>query len=541
MALSKSKVGFIVALTVISLAGLIVVQVMLLNNAKQLKEKTFDNNVSLALGAVTDAIETKLAMSVIIEVAGSGDDLDSISITATTGDSVFLDSLQSKMLIIRRDTVLPSGYDSDSTISINLDMSAGVDSFKHLNEVYLKHGILNDSQRVEVFRDLGNACQNVIGIATSAESNRAAFIQEILNKMWVSEMIPVEDRLDSAVVDSSLAASLHAANIETDFVFGVKPDSTDSLIMSPSGFVNDLLASKYRVRLFPFDVLSPPTELLLYFPDQQVYLWQQIIPMLIIVGIFILIITTCFIYTIKVILLQRRNEVLMKDFVNNMTHEFKTPISTIALASEAILRSDVLPDGDKVSKYSRMIQEENLRMRRQAEVILQMAALEEGDLKLNRENVNLHDLINTAADNTSLQVKKREGKVICNLKANRSVISADRVHMTGIINNLLDNACKYTREAPEILIDTINDSDGIYVRIADNGIGIKGDDLKLIFKKYYRVSSGNIHDTKGFGLGLSYVKLMTEAHGGNVSIRSKPGEGTRVELYFPVIKGIDNG
>jgi len=217
-----------------------------------------------------------------------------------------------------------------------------------------------------------------------------------------------------------------------------------------------------------------------------------------------------------------------------MTHEFKTPISTISLAAEAILRRDVISDNEKVTQYSKMILDENKRMRRQAEKILQMAALEESDLSLKAIDVNLHDVINEAVDGISLAVKKRGGTISCTLNAEKDIVRGDRVHLSGIVHNLLDNANKYSPEKPEISIFTSNADGGIYIRVVDNGVGINEEDLKMVFSKYYRVSSGNIHDVKGFGLGLSYVKLMVEAHGGSITMKSKYGEGTRVEVFLPL-------
>ena len=197
------------------------------------------------------------------------------------------------------------------------------------------------------------------------------------------------------------------------------------------------------------------------------------------------------------------------------------------------MREDVLSDGPKVSRYSRMILDENKRMRRQTEKILQMAALEEGDFELKKETFDLHEIIREAAESIALQAEKQGGHVRCSLKADECTIRADKVHISGVIYNLLDNACKYSPDKPEIDISTLNADGGVYIRISDNGTGISSEDLKRVFEKYYRVASGNIHDVKGFGLGLSYVRMMVEAHSGTIKINSRPGEGTRVEIFLP--------
>jgi two-component system phosphate regulon sensor histidine kinase PhoR len=216
-----------------------------------------------------------------------------------------------------------------------------------------------------------------------------------------------------------------------------------------------------------------------------------------------------------------------------MTHEFKTPISTVSLASEAISRPDVIADKEKVSRYNNMIQSENRRMRGQVEKILQMAVLEEGDYELKLEDVDVHRVIEKAVASIALQVENRQGHVDCSLAAENPIIKADAVHLENIINNILDNANKYSFQNPQIRVSTQNQDHGIMVSIEDNGMGISEKDKKQVFEKYYRVASGNLHDVKGFGLGLSYVRLMVEAHGGKISLESKEGRGTAVKIYFP--------
>jgi len=224
----------------------------------------------------------------------------------------------------------------------------------------------------------------------------------------------------------------------------------------------------------------------------------------------------------------------MTEFINNMTHEFKTPISTVALASEAIMRDDVIRQKDKVDKYNRMIRDENQRMRRQVDRILQMAVLEEGDYELNLENIDIHEIITRASQNTALHVEHNGGEISHSLEARNSHVKADRVHLENIIHNLLDNAGKYSGDTPKIQISSFNTLGGIAISIKDHGIGMSEKDCRLAFEKYYRVYTGNVHNVKGFGLGLSYVKLMVTAMNGRVRLRSKLAEGTEVELFFPV-------
>jgi len=223
------------------------------------------------------------------------------------------------------------------------------------------------------------------------------------------------------------------------------------------------------------------------------------------------------------------------DFVNNMTHEFKTPIATISLASEMLLKPGINEMPEKTKKYASIIYDENSRLKNQVEQVLQIAVLDKGNFKLRKKEINLNELIEFATENFEMQIKQRNGKITTNLAASMSTFFADPDHITNIINNLMDNANKYTPETPEITISTRNSEKGIIMTVKDNGIGISSENQKHIFKKFFRVHTGNIHDVKGFGLGLYYVKTIVEAHGGSVTLQSELKKGTQFEIYFPYV------
>jgi two-component system phosphate regulon sensor histidine kinase PhoR len=215
-------------------------------------------------------------------------------------------------------------------------------------------------------------------------------------------------------------------------------------------------------------------------------------------------------------------------------------VSLVALASEAISRPDVVAEPEKIARFNRMIADENLRMRHQVDKILQMAVLEEGDYELALEEVDLHDVIRRAVESFALAVESRRGRIVYDLKADRPVVIADRIHVANIIHNLLDNANKYSPDPPDIHVSTRAANRDVIVVIQDHGIGIGEADREQVFDKYYRVPSGDVHEVKGFGLGLSYVKLMMAAHGGHIDLHSRLGEGVTIELFFPTA-GPENG
>lgn len=224
---------------------------------------------------------------------------------------------------------------------------------------------------------------------------------------------------------------------------------------------------------------------------------------------------------------------MKNDFINNMTHEFKTPIATISLASDSINNPSIISNPDKVQRFTKIIRQENSRMLGQVEKVLQIAQLEKKDLQLNFTEINIHSLLQDIAENVNLQIKSKGGQLKLNLEAADAVIEGDMTHISNILYNLMDNANKYTPESPHISVHTRNVSNGIEISIEDNGIGISRENQKYIFEKFYRVSTGNLHDVKGFGLGLSYVKVMVDAHQGTIQVKSALGKGSTFILYFP--------
>jgi two-component system phosphate regulon sensor histidine kinase PhoR len=224
---------------------------------------------------------------------------------------------------------------------------------------------------------------------------------------------------------------------------------------------------------------------------------------------------------------------LKTDFINNMTHEFKTPVSTISLACEALNDKDIQKSDELYQTYINIINEENRRLGLMAERILQSAALEKGDLVLHREKTDLHDILAEVIRNIGIQIEIKDGQIVREFRAVNSLVEVDRMHMVNVVQNLLDNANKYTPVRPQIIVATKDAANGLVFSIQDNGIGISKADQKKIFDKLYRVPEGNIHNFKGFGLGLSYVKTVVESHGGTIRLESEMKKGTKFEVYLP--------
>jgi two-component system phosphate regulon sensor histidine kinase PhoR len=269
------------------------------------------------------------------------------------------------------------------------------------------------------------------------------------------------------------------------------------------------------------------------FPDEENYLLSTMWATLSISAIIILALVLAFFYTINTIKQQKKYTEIKNDFISNMTHEFKTPIATVALASEMLSDETIVKTPEKMQRFAKMIREENKRLGVLVENILQTAVLDKGDFKLQRIAFDLHEVILSAVEKFYLQVEQKNGKLHTALKATNHTIWADKVHITNIVVNLLDNALKYSKEIPDIIIGTENVSNGILLSVKDHGIGIRKEDVKKIFDQFYRVSTGNVHNIKGFGLGLSYVYAIVKKHDGQISVDSELGKGSTFNVYLP--------
>lgn len=237
---------------------------------------------------------------------------------------------------------------------------------------------------------------------------------------------------------------------------------------------------------------------------------------------------------------QKKLSEIKNDFINNMTHEFKTPLATISLAVDALKNEKVTGDPQKLGYFRSIIKEENQRMNRQVETILKSALMERQEVELNLKPINVHEVIQDVADNFMLRLQEKQGHLETNLQAEHFMIDADEVHFSNLINNLLDNAVKYSKEnvPPKVSISTFSTPKKISIKIEDNGIGMTRETLKRIFEKFYRAHTGNIHNVKGFGLGLSYVKTVVEAHGGTIKADSIIGKGSCMTIELPLRKEI---
>jgi len=365
---------------------------------------------------------------------------------------------------------------------------------------------------------------------------RANFKIDMVEKTWNELAVgqkAILDRLDTLQVRELLRNHLIERGIEESFELGLLKDNGELL---PLGSVTDqktLIQNGTKAKLFPNDILGKDNFLYIFFPEKNYHVIRQVWAPISSSIVFIGVIIFCFIYLIKVIIRQKALSDTKNDFINNMTHEFKTPLATVSLAVEA-LQDPELSTQDKFRKrYLGIIKDENKRLTSQVEKVLQAAALDKQDFKLKIEPLNLSELLESNMQQISLQVEKKGGTLSFKDRLKNPIIEGDAFHLTHIFNNMLDNALKYSPNAPTIEVKAFEDADQFIVKIKDNGIGMTKDAQKKIFEKFYRVPTGNVHDVKGFGLGLSYVKTMLEAHQGGIQVESEAGKGTTFTINLP--------
>ena len=343
---------------------------------------------------------------------------------------------------------------------------------------------------------------------------------------------------DPQIIDSLIEVNLKKKGIKTEFEFGIYDPFTNRMLLQKTGkYPQELLTESFAYNL----AVSPgtfyaPEKLLIYFPHEQRVVIRQIWKLLSVSIILFLIIIVAFYMTIQTIFKQKKLSEMKNDLINNMTHEFKTPISTIALACEALRDRDIQKSEGMYNNYISVISEENKRLGTMAEQILQQAVLAKGKMKIKKELINIHKVIEDAVSRKQLEVQAKNGTIQLQKNAPETMVMGDQNHLTHVILNLLDNAIKYSVQTPHIIINTINKGNHILIRVTDNGIGISKSNQKKIFEKLYRVSTGNVHNFKGFGLGLNYVKVITEIHGGTVTVSSEPGKGSTFTVSLPIEK-----
>ncbi|MBK6540478.1 MAG: hypothetical protein IPG10_04170 [Flavobacteriales bacterium] len=350
---------------------------------------------------------------------------------------------------------------------------------------------------------------------------------------------PVVERIDPRLLDSLITEEMRVRGIEQAHLHGVFDADGRAWLLSQKEALDTagLFASPHRVRLFRNDPDASATHLHVLVPGQQRHVWRSMRPLLAMSAAFLLVIVLAFVITMRTIHRQKRISDIKNDLVNNLTHELKTPISTIALACEALSDPGMPRTEQQTKTFVNMIRDENKRLGVLVENVLQSAVLDSGQMRIKPVDLDLHAVLQDVVRSIEIQASRRNGRIDLDLRADLYHVQGDRIHLTNVLHNLLDNAIKYSAQEPRIMVSTRSDASGLSVSVRDNGIGIPRTEQRRIFDKLYRVPTGNIHNVKGFGLGLSYVRAVVERHHGRIAVESTPGNGSTFTITLPFEHG----
>ena len=350
---------------------------------------------------------------------------------------------------------------------------------------------------------------------------------------------PLNKRLNNFWIDSLLRFELHNRGIFLPFSYEVTTANSDSLIfasaMDTKGLKPEFIeANTYQKAIFSNEVINDPGKIKISFPQKNSFILGNMTATMGTTAGLLFVLIFCFGYTIFSILKQKKIGEMKIDFINNMTHEFKTPVSTIMIASEALKDEEIAQDKTRVARLAGVIYEENIRLGSHIERVLNIARIEKNDFRLDSKPVDVNEMISIVLDSMHLKLQKHNAVTTLNLDSENPMIIGDELHFSNVMYNLIDNAIKYSNDAPEIAISTINRNGNVCIKVTDKGIGMNRDQQSKIFEQFYRIPTGNLHDVKGFGLGLSYVNTIVKRLNGTIGVKSEKEKGSEFELKFPV-------
>jgi two-component system phosphate regulon sensor histidine kinase PhoR len=542
--MNKTKFTGLIIMMVLSIIGIIWVQAVWIRNAFAIRNENFNNAVIGCLNNAADVIESSQRMNFFNNFMPADPFAYSRMYPRESSNYLSIQSyasVDSSGFSVRIDNQSYSGsldtggynYGSKSYVFTG-DTSVVSDS------VILLVATENETRKMSVVKRGEEGSINSRDLSLRQQEfldwvKKRANEFHNLSDQLISEIYQWEKTLElnDKDVGYALKQTFSFAGIQTPFEFAIIRNGEVQEGTFKKAGKNDFLKSKYMVRLFPGNIIRQEVILSVIFPARANYVLGQVIWLLGGSLGFSLFIVATFALSLFFIIRQKKISEMKSDFINNMTHEFKTPIATISLAADTISNPKVINDKSRVLQFISMIKKENNRMNKKVETILQIASLDKKEIQFRFENVSMHTIIDHVIDTMDIQVQQRDGKVTKIYEADDPFICGDQEHLSNLVNNLLDNAIKYSPENPDITIKTMNDDRGFIFSVEDKGIGMTKSVQSKIFERFYRQMSGNVHDVKGFGLGLNYARAIIDAHKGTVHVISEPGKGSRFEIFLP--------
>jgi len=517
---NKNITWLLICLMCFSVLGLVYIQFYWINEAYTLKEQEFKTQVNDALHSIVKRLEHEEVINTMMNAANNPKGMQ-----YNKGQKNAISDLANDIqdyTWFRNQTTQLKDLEFGFTVENTNDAYTMFDSSKKDHGLRLKYSF-----------EIAEPDKNLRTLLDKSSTNQWELIQDVIKQLNTNKSI--QERIDRDALNTLIKDELikHDIQIQHEYILTEEPEKVVIYQFPNKAKISKLFNSNFNIRLFPKDIISKEAKLYVWFPKKNHLLLDRLAYMLIGSFLLILFIIACFIYAVGVIKKQKIVSDMKTDFINNMTHEFKTPIATISLASEALNESSVLGDENKIKRFVKVIFDENTRLKNQVEKVLQFAKIDKGEWHLQKFELNVNQVAQEIVDSFYLQVKEKNGTIDFEADTSQPIILADRVHFKNILSNLIDNGMKYCQKHPEIKVKIKSNNKGISLLVYDNGIGMNKEEQQKVFDKFYRVSQGNIHDVKGFGLGLSYVHTMTQAHGGHIKVKSQKNKGSLFEVFFP--------
>ena len=512
----------------LSLIGIILVQLFWISTSLEKNEEQFKYHVQQVIGTVAEKVNNKELKDFINKYNKIVDSTGKEPEKSVLRRVLFLEQdTNTKETIIYTNTLIAENYGINGSFFDKTLDSISLSSFvsERKTEIFKGNGIDNSSFSLNPTPDI-----------TIQKRGPISKIEKVWSESYSKEILsskPIQQRISEEELAQVLKKELDKYGVTTPFEFGIYSNGLATKVRSDR-FKYDK-TSTYGVPIFQDSEGVTQYQLLVSFPQKRKFLFSSIIGITVLSLLFTLVIVLTYSSALNQLIKQKQISEIKTDFINNMTHEFKTPIATINLALDAIKNPKVIDDKEKVQRYLQMIKDENKRMHAQVENVLRISKLEKNELDILKEPTDVNDILENAIEHISLIVEDRNGKINTHFNATRSTILLNEMHFTNVLVNILDNAIKYSPEEPIIDVWTENIKDYILIKIQDQGLGMSKVAQKRVFEKFYREHTGDLHNVKGHGLGLAYVKQIIDDHNGQIFVESEKGKGSTFILKMPLI------
>src|SRR3970040_880987 len=526
--MNKLFFRLLVLLMSLSLVGIILVQVYWFNTSFKNNNEQFKFHVTQVIGKVADKLQKQEAYSFYDKYNHYKDSTGKIPQKNDLLEFYYVQkNPKTNKTVVYSNSIISEDYKISSSF---FDKRFDTERFKNFNskrvtEVYNNNNIDNSGVEQSLIPDVRIEKSGNLDILDNAQFE--IFFKDIASAM------PLQERVSKEILQKLIKKELEEYGVNTKFEFGIYSNGLATKIKSDD-FKYDKEAT-YSILIFTDNEGNSKYQLLVTFPHKKKYLLSELVSITILSIIFTLIILIAYSSALNQLIRQRQISEIKTDFINNMTHEFKTSIATINLALDAIKNPKIIDDKEKVLKYLQMIRDENKRMHAQVENVLRISKLEKKELDISKESTNIQEVIEDAIEHVNLILEDRQGTITKHFDAARTSVLVNEVHFINVIVNILENAIKYSPNVPKIDIFTENVKDFVLIKVKDNGIGMSKIAQKRVFEKFYREHTGDLHDVKGHGLGLAYVKKIIDDHNGQIYVESEKGKGSTFIIKIPLI------